>query len=198
MNLNDFIISLNNANEDINKIKERMATNIGDDDLKKYFGPSINDHIIKYSDLVNYNSIEELLPNHRSYKIILIEDKINSGHWVLLIRFNNEIEFFNSYGLKPSSEIDFIGHIQNWFLGQDIKHLNILLNKARNKFKIIYNKKRFQVLKNGINTCGRWIILRLIMLLFFNMNLYDFNLFIDKLKEKYNYPTDVIVTMLII
>jgi hypothetical protein len=198
MDLNDYIIKLNNANEDINKIKERMATNIGDDDLKRYFGESINDHIIKYSDLVKYKNIEELLPSHRSYKIILIEDKINSGHWVLLIRFNNEIEFFNSYGLKPSSELDFIGHIQNWFLGQDIKHLNILLNKARNKFKIIYNKKRFQKLKNGINTCGRWVILRLIMLLFFNMNLYDFNKFIDKLKQQYNYPTDVIVSMLIV
>ena len=103
-------------------------------------------NIIKYSELANYNSIQQILPKPKSWKIILIENEHNSGHWTLLLRYNNTIEWFNSYGTFPSAELDFFSSQQKAMLNQDIKHLNILLTQALPKFHIIYNKRKLQEL----------------------------------------------------
>ncbi len=198
MNLNEYVISLNNVNESIDIVKERLSAYITNDDLVRYFGNDINNQILKYSELSQFKHIEEILPHDKSYKIILIEEKLNSGHWVLIMRYGEHIEFFNSYGLKPSAELDFLSCLRNCFLGQNTKHLNILLDKARSRFKIIYNKKKFQKVKNGINTCGRWIILRIIMMCFFGMDLYSFIHFMEKLKKQYKLPFDVLAAMIVI
>ena len=173
MNINDYKVYLKNANENIETIRDRVKHSITDADLIKYFGNNVNENIIKYSELANYKNIEEILPSHNSYKIILIENELNSGHWVLIMRYNKTIEFFNSYGLKPSKDLHFVDNLMNFFLEQDKKYLNFILNDAKNRFNIIYNKKRFQKISKNVNTCGRHIILRLLMLLFFGLNLYD-------------------------
>ena len=49
----------------------------------------------------------------------MIENEYNSGHWALLLRYNNTIEWFNSYGTFPSEELDFISHQQKAILNQD-------------------------------------------------------------------------------
>ena len=142
-------------------------------------------------------TIQQLLPRNKSWKIILIEHEYNSGHWTLLLRYNNTIEWFNSYGSFPSRELDFIPHHQNAQLDQDIKHLNILLTQALPKFNIIYNKRKLQKLENGVNTCGKWIILRIIMMEKYNMDLQQFLSFIDQLKKQFKFSSDELVTLLI-
>ena len=132
----------------------------------------------------------------KSWKIILIENEYNSGHWTLLLRYNNTIEWFNSYGTFPSAELDFISQQQKEILNQDIKHLNILLTQALPKFRIIYKKRKLQQLENGVNTCGKWIILRIIMMEKFNMDLNQFLRFIEQLKKQYKLSYEL-VTLLI-
>jgi hypothetical protein len=195
MNINEYDVKLQNI--DIPTIKQRLENYISSDDLLKYFGEMINDKIVKYSDLDNYKTIEQLLPDNNDFKIILIENQLNSGHWVVILRYDNTIEFFNSYGLMPSVDLNFIDNLQNKMLGQDIKFLNILLNECKNRFNIIYNKKRFQKLQPNINTCGRWCILRIIMFQYFQLDLYKFNIFIEKLMNKYDYPADIICCLLV-
>ena len=56
-----------------------------------------NCKIIKYADLDNYDDIYMLLPNRMDFCFILTESKLNSGHWTLLIRDDNIIEYFDSY-----------------------------------------------------------------------------------------------------
>jgi hypothetical protein len=135
MNINEYDVKLQNI--DLPTIKQRLENYISSDDLLKYFGEKINDKIVKYSDLDNYKNIEQLLPQNNDFVIILIENKLNSGHWVCLLRYDNTLEFFNSYGLLPSVDLNFIDKIQNKMLGQDIKTLNILLNECKNRFNII-------------------------------------------------------------
>ena len=199
--MNNLEITLTNPYEDPKIIKERMAEYISDGDITRHLGPDAMNNIIKYSDLKQYNNIEELLPTDKSYKIILIENEHNSGHWVLLMRYKYEgkeyIEFFNSYGLMPTTSLDFINKIKNQILGQNIKYLDKLLNKAKKQFKIIYSTKRFQKLRPEIATCGRHMLLRLLMMLHYDLSLYDYIDFLNKLKDKYKYPDDVIVSMLI-
>lgn len=197
MNLNDYLITLKKQNND--DILNRISTNISDDDLKRYFGENVQENVIKYSELSKYNDISDLLNKDKSYKIILFENEINSGHWLLILRYNSTIEFFNSYGLKPNADFLFVSRIKNWFLGQNPNYLkNLLDNAEKNGFNVIYNKTKLQQMKKGINTCGRWIILRIIMMQFFNQDLQGFLNFIYNLVKQYNYSPDVIVTHLII
>ena len=151
-NINNYIKRLQNPNK---QQQQEIKQEITDGDLTRYFGRDDYNNIIKYNELDNYNSIEQLLPSNKSWKIILIENEYNSGHWTLIMRYNNTIEWFNSYGTFPSEELDYIPNYKNQQLEQTIKYLNILLTKGLNKFKIIYNKKKFQKLEDNINPLAR-------------------------------------------
>ena len=61
--------------EKIETIRNRMRTNITDLDLKRYFPETNqpNDNVIKYSELANVQSLNEILPHDKSWKIILLE-----------------------------------------------------------------------------------------------------------------------------
>lgn len=170
---------------DMDDVLKRMRTNITDLDLERYF-PETNhykNNVIKYSDLANYKSIEELLPNDRSYKIILIEQNYNSGHWTCLLRYGNTIEWFDSYGLPVDGELKFINSVKRRLLGEGRKTLTELLSKVKDK-NIIYNKVKLQKLCNKSATCGRWVILRILMMKNFFYNLKEFQDFIKKYKKE--------------
>jgi hypothetical protein len=194
-NLDLYLKHLKNPNK--NELKRQITEEITDTDLTRYFGKKDFKNVIKYSELANYNSIQQLLPRNKSWKIILIENKFNSGHWTLLLRDKDTIEWYNSYGSFPSKELDFIHHLQNSFLNQDVKHLNILLTQALPKFKIIYNKRQLQKLEQGVNTCGKWVIFRIMMLEKYNLNLSQFLNLIDKLTKQYKLTSNELVTLII-
>jgi len=197
MNLRDYVITLKKA--DPKEVLARVSTNISDDDLRRYFGEDIGTHIIKYSELSNYETIEDLLPHDKAFKIILFENDMNTGHWILLMRYGRTIEFFNSYGLRPNADFAFVSKIKNFFLGQSPDLLKTLLDDAKQRgYDVVYNKRKFQVMKKGINTCGRWIILRIILMTSLNQDLQGFIHFIDHLTEKYEYTPDILVSHLII
>ena len=55
-----------------------------------------------------------------------------------------------------------------------------------------YNKKKFQKLKDGINTCGRWVIAYLI-LFHVNYTLEEFQEFFKDNKDQSGKPYDILV-----
>lgn len=197
MNINDYIVTLRQQKK--SDVLERISTNISDADLRRYFGDDADRNTIKYSELSQFKDIEELLPKDKAYKIVLFENDFNTGHWILLLRYGKTIEFFNSYGLKPNADFKYVSRIKNFFLGQDPDDLKRLLDGAeKSGYSVIYNKTRFQKMAQGINTCGRWIILRIVMMDFFCLDLPEFIKFIKTLSDKYDYTPDVIVSHLII
>ena len=142
------------------EIQNRIGKPMTNFDLEKYLTINPSD-IIKYSELSNYKSIEELLPKEDSFRVLLIEDKQNSGHFVGIFRFGKTIEYFNSYGNKWDSDFRFIPRMISIILGQSTKDLTRLLDKAKKDgFNVVYNKKRLQKLSPKIQTCGRWVALR--------------------------------------
>jgi hypothetical protein len=175
---------------------KRIKEPITDKDLERYFPETnhYNDNVIKYSELINYDSIYQLLPKERSYKIILIESEKNSGHWTAIMRYKDTIEYFDSYGVSPDGELKFINIIKKKILGQDHHYLTELLRNVSDK-KVIYNKMKFQKLKNGSATCGRWIILRLLMMRDFFYTLEDFQDFINKNKKETGFDPDYLVSL---
>nr|WPF46842.1 MAG: putative cysteine protease [Lake Baikal virophage 14] len=183
----------------MNEVLQRMRTNITDLDLERYF-PETNhykNNVIKYSELANFKSIEEILPNNRSYKIILIEDNYNSGHWTCLLRYDDTIEWFDSYGLQPDGELKFINVVKRRLLGEGRRILSELLSKVKDK-KVVYNNVKLQKLNNQSTTCGRWVILRILMMKNFFYDLKEFQDFIKKYKKEIGLGADELVAYWIV
>lgn len=142
------------------EIQKRISEPMTNFDLEKYLEIEPSD-IIKYSELSDYHSIQQLLPDNDSFKVLLIEDKNNSGHFVGLFRFDKTIEYFNSYGAKWDTDWRFIPRMVRLILGQATNDLTRLLDKAKKEgFTVVYNKKRLQKLSPKIQTCGRFVALR--------------------------------------
>lgn len=195
-----FYYSANPLKINKKQINKEMKKYMSDSDITKYLGKKFENKIIKYSDIKKYNTISDLLPNRKNglCKIILIEDSYNSGHWISVLRIGKTIEYFNSYGAFPSVELDGNSYLKNAQLDQDVKYLNILLNKAYDDgYNVIYNKTKFQKLDDNIATCGRWNVLRCLMFDKYKMDLFQFINFIDDLKKKFDLTSDQLVTLLV-
>lgn len=140
--------------------KNKLGEMISSDDFDRFFINFDKSHIMKYSELNNYNSIDDLLPNKFDYKFILIELQRNSGHWTVLIRNNNNLYFFDSYGKKYDGEWSYVPNIIRKMLNQSSNKLTSLLNDAkRNGYNIEYNKEKYQSDAPNINTCGRYCVM---------------------------------------
>lgn len=165
---------------------------MGDDDIKKYF-PFGNSRIILVSDLSKYKTIEKLLPTDKSHIFLLYQNSPNMGHWVLLSRYGNTIEYFDSYG-------GYIDHPYTWtdlktrkMLGEGVPYLTILLKDT--PYDVIWNGFDFQDKKNmKISTCGRHCVFRLKTILNNNLGLNDYIKMMKKLKIKSKLSYDEIVS----
>ena len=60
--------------------------------------------ILKYSELKNYDTINDLLPKINDFVIILLEEDVNRGHWTALMKPTSGYYYFNSYGQKLSAD----------------------------------------------------------------------------------------------
>jgi len=175
---------------------EKIEYSISDKDIELYLGKKASKNIIKYSELSKYNNINEILKNDKDYKIILIETKYNYGHWVCILRYGDTIEYFNSYGFAPSYDLDIINNNVNNELGQNEKWLNIIFDNSK-QYNIIYNKLKFQEKIDGINTCGKHILFRIICLKKFDMNLQQYQNLMKYFSNKYNKSFDELVAIFI-
>lgn len=180
-------------------INELVKIPLTDGDLERFLSGDTKNYVLKYSELKQYQDLEQLLPHHHSYKIILIEYEKNKGHWICLMRYNNVIEIFNSFGTKHDEE-DFVESNEvNYYLGQAYLHLNILIEKEikENNFTMLYNKIKFQKKSTQINTCGRHVVNRLICLLHYNMSLKKYIKFMKDSMEKTKLNYDELVSLII-
>jgi hypothetical protein len=183
----------------LEEVRRRMMTSITDADLERYF-PETNhykNNVIKYSELSKFKSLEELLPKDKSYKIILIEQDYNNGHWVCLIRNGDNIEEFDSYGGYIDDELKFVDRLKKKLLGEG-RNVVTDLKKQDKKFKHISNKVKLQSLANRSCTCGRWVILRILMMRNFFYNLKEFQEFIKKYSKEMGLTPDELVAYWIV
>ena len=203
VNFDDFKTPITPVEE--NELIKRIGESMTDTDLRRYLGGAVGDNIIKYSDLANYTSITDLLPDQKSYKIILIEnDDFNKGHWVAIMRYcdkqndnKDTIEYFNSYGKAPDTQKSVIGACRNMVLGQTENYLSKLIKSRPKDIKYVWNRTPFQKIKVGINTCGRWLVLRLTMMRDLDMNLKEFKDVIKLNARKTKLPLDALVSVYI-
>jgi hypothetical protein len=167
--------------------EEIIEEPMGDDDIKHYFP---NAKIITYSQLNDMNNIEELLPNDKTFSFMLIEDSPNRGHWVGLSRYGDIVEFFDSYGGKPDSQLKWNSKEKNVKLGQGKHSLSRLLDNFNGK--VVYNPVKYQEDASDVNTCGRHCTFRIL-----NMkdgkNLEEYYKYMNRLKNNTGKNYDEIV-----
>lgn len=183
----------------LENIEQSKAYALSDSDIRLYL-PGVK--ILKYSELKNYNNITELLPHDKSYAIILYLDSPSTGHWVAIMRYKknnkNYIEFFDSYGLPIDNQKSFVDKKTRQKLNVDRNYMKELMNQAlKDGFTVVYNPIKYQNDDfNDINTCGRFVIYRILKMLD-GMDGDQFLKHMKTLKNKYKINSDTIVTSII-
>jgi len=177
-------------------IKENLAEFTSDKKIKEYLGYEVK--IRTYSELKDIYSIDCLIPSANGACILLIESAPNTGHWVVLLKYNNVVEFFNSYGDPPAHEVSIIPDKINKVLNQSPRDiLNILDNEYDEGKEVIYNRERLQKVSGDIGTCGKHCILRSFMLQNYGMGLVEYLSFIDSMTSEVGVDADGLVTLLV-
>ena len=118
-------------------------------------------NIIPYNELKNYNSIDEVLSPYGQAVILYLTDN-SYGHWTALIDQGSHIEFFDSYQSKPDHEFDHINKKERKsFNYKGVPYLSKLLQKSGRAIE--YNQQPMQKLGDGVNTCGRHCVVRILL-----------------------------------
>jgi len=167
-----------------------LAQMVSDTDFSRFLD-DVDGKVIKYSELSHFNTIDELLPsNPFDYRIVLTEDSYNQGHWCCLVKTSKNIVWFDSYGVRPDGELSLIPASVRRMLGEDHYYLTRIIKSSYRK--VSYNKIRYQVLQTGVNTCGKWSTLFILMSKF-GYSLKEFQTFMQKQKEESGKPFDILV-----
>ena len=173
-----------------NPIVEKIIEEPMDDgDIRAYFPKA---KVLRYADLADYDSIEELLPNDKSYAFLLYQHRPNDGHFTCVMRYAKTIEFFCSYGSKIDGPLKWTSLPEREALGEGKPWLSMLLKKAP-EFKAIHNPVDFQSKKDGTATCGAYCVVRVNQLVNHNQDLHEFIDYMEELKKDTGLSYDEIV-----
>ena len=169
------------------------STSLGDNDIHKYLPDAT---IIKYSELEKCNSIDEILPKNKSYCFLLYEDQPNSGHWTVISRFNDKLQYFDSYGGAVDKPLKW----SNKETREELNQLTPFLTKLFNCSDLdsFYNDIDYQNMKGfGINTCGRHCINYILNMKNNDMDLDEYYKMMKQVKDITGRDYDEIVSLAI-
>lgn len=144
-------------------LNNKIETPLSSIDISRRLNDRIR--ILSYRQLDNYKSIHELFEPFGAF-VVLYETEDNFGHWVAVIKHQDKrkdgedyIEHFDSYAYKPDEELKFVP--PNMRNENDPTLVRMMYESG---LPVRYSHNRFQKVKeNGkdVNTCGRWVVLRI-------------------------------------
>lgn len=154
--------------------------------------PGMKVNIIKYSELYDARRLEDVMP-----AVMLFCTQKDFGHWVTIYEDDRgDLNFYDSYGYKPDSELLFVKKSFRKEAGQDVPLLTAMMLEWKQRHprqKVIWNEHRVQSKGGNISTCGRHAALRL---RFREMPLEEYTIFLRMLAKKLKKPIDYVVTLL--
>lgn len=172
------------------KLEEIVTIPMDGGDIAHYY-PKVR--IIKYNDLDNYTSIEEILPSDDTYFILLYLDSPSTGHWVAMTRNKNLITFFDSYGGKIDSQLKWVDDATRITLDTDKPCLTRLLKSGKTPYN--YSPYDYQSNNPSVATCGSHALNFITMTLDKGMSVNDYKLHMDRIRERTGLDYDEIVAM---
>lgn len=146
--------------------------------------------IVTYPELHKYKTIEQLLGPH-NVVFLLYNFKPHYGHWVALFKYpnSNTIEHFDSYNYKVDHELEFVPKKFRNDNNMRYPHLTKLLLDS--PYEVQYNNYPYQEHGEGISTCGRHCLFRV---LFKDFNIDEYDSLINLLMDNMNMSADEVVT----
>ena len=151
------------------------------DDFKKII-PNVK--IIRFPELAKYNNINQVLPRPTDCAILFLIDEqtptANIGHWTCIMKHNDKFEFFDSYGLSPSGDLSHIPMQDRVRFGENLNYLKKLIGG-----KLRHNPIDYQSWKTGINTCGRFTLIRILAFMSGITDARQFYNFMKNAKKDY-------------
>jgi hypothetical protein len=181
---------MSNSKERIlNKYKLELKKMVSEDDFVRNLGLDVKNKTMKYSELENYKTIDELIPSKDDFRILLLESEPSVGHWVCLIRKDDTLEFFDSYGKTHKGELRFIPKFINKMLNQPDDYLTKIMKSSKNP---IFSTLKLQNENPDVCTCGRHCIAR-ILCGKAGYDLNDYEQLIKKESERREMPSDILV-----
>jgi hypothetical protein len=142
-----------------------------------------NVKIVKFDQLIGYNTVEELLPKQKDCVVIFWEtESANIGHWTALCRLNQTYVFFDSYGNSVEEDFSFIPKSLRRLLDIKYDYLKELLKGKH----VISNHIDFQQMRDNISTCGRFVSMFLYVFKK-GYSLSDFQRIMKENLKKYRY-----------
>ena len=148
--------------------------------------------ILKYSELKNFRSMAELLPKPNTFFICLLEEDVNRGHWVAMMRLEDGFFYFNSYGVKFDSDLSVIPRCIRRILDEDPARQFKRLLGGR---PCDWNRTKLQ--GETSQTCGRWCVLAIVFCCFLGYSPAELVEFVEENAKTMGKSPDVIVTTII-
>jgi hypothetical protein len=139
---------------DLDEIKAYALSN---GDIEQILGKT---KILTYPELDDLPSWEDMFDEDGRCVLLFLTQDEQTGHWVSLIRNGTSIEFFDPYGQKPEGTKKWLSKERLRMLDQDKPYLTRLLRES--KMVVYYNQYPFQEDQTNVNTCGRWVVSRLL------------------------------------
>lgn len=134
---------------------------LSEDDIQNCI-PGIN--VITYPEFAHIDDVDEILDDHKRCIVLFLTKDEYTGHWCALFKNNDdEICWFDSYAIKPDFEKKWLSKNKLIQLKQYPNYLTKLL-KHENKqgYRVTFNPYKLQAMKEGVNTCGKHCVSRLI------------------------------------
>ncbi len=123
--------------------------------LKDLVGPNQASKVkwLLYDELVKFETLAELMELGAAVILLQIESRNapKVGHFIVLLDHGTHYEHFDSYGFTMDQELA-ITHE---------RHLTRLFKNTRKPIKD--NLRRLQTLRQDVNTCGRWVVARILL-----------------------------------
>jgi hypothetical protein len=126
-----------------------MDYSMTEDDLRIFLPDT---RILTYSELQRARSLKEVLGPDKEFVLLYTHDPDGaSGHWVTCFQSGKTIQFFDPYGIAIDGEFKMVA--------PQYPKLSALLSKS--KLPVHYSQYKLQRWAKGVNTCGKWCVLRL-------------------------------------
>lgn len=174
---------------------------MSDYDIRLYLGK--NAKIITYDELKNYKTIDDIMPNHKDFVVILFrEDTEGHNHWIGMTKdkSKNAVYHFCSYGSYPDEYLfTWINCKMRKKLGEDRAYMTDLLNSC--VYDVFYNDIKYQLMEykgdDNIATCGRHLTNFIINFIDNGMDLKKYYEYMRGLQQKQKKTYDAIVSELV-
>jgi hypothetical protein len=150
---------------------KRRTYSFSNEDISTMLAPFGGCPIIKYPELEDVTNVINLLKQYGFIVVLFMNGSLNYGHWCCLTlspsskMSNNKqsINFFDSYGIPPDSQKDYIDDNFLELSDQERNYLSEALYRLSDQYNIEYQEKQLQKKSKTNKTCGRHCICRIIL-----------------------------------